>query len=164
MVVRPHNLSVNRRFFYLENPIRSQNARIAVLENINQQLVNSNQQLETRIRSLDARIITLENYLQDEQNQTPQRLFGNLTFNFLENGKSRFVNRKFNKYIYCFIIINFLTDRQPFHLQQLRQLFMLYFESNLKQGEKHNFFKLLTAWLIIDHFYYKKSMQNLLTK
>ena len=132
------NLSVNRRFLQLENIIRYQDARISDLVNTNQQLVNTNQQLETRILSLDARIISLENDLQEERNLTSQRLFGNFTFNFLENGNSRIVkNRKLNKYIYiyiyCFIIINFLTDRQLFHLQHFRQLFMLYFVNNLKK-------------------------------
>lgn len=104
----------------LENIIQNQDARIS-------DLVNTNQQLETRIRSL-------ENDLQEEWNQTSQRLFGNFTFNFLENGNSSLVkNRKLNKYIYCFIIINFLKDRQPFYLQHLRQLFMLYFVKNLKK-------------------------------
>jgi predicted RNase H-like nuclease (RuvC/YqgF family) len=128
------NLSVNRRFLKLENIIRYQDARISDLVNTNQQLVNTNQQLETRILSLDARIsdlvntnqqlvntnqqletrilsldarvISLENDLQEERNQTPQRLFGNFTFNFLENGNSRLVkNRKLNKYIYIYIFI-----------------------------------------------------------
>ena len=90
----------------LENIIRYQDARISDLVNTNQQLVNTNQQLETRILSLDARVISLENDLQEERNQTPQRLFGNFTFNFLENGNSRLVkNRKLNKYIYIYIFI-----------------------------------------------------------
>ena len=112
------NLSVNRRFLQLENIIRSQDARISDLVNTNQQLVNTNQQLETRIHSLDARVISLENDLQEERNQTPQRLFGNFTFNFLETGNSRsVVKRKLNNifiYIYRFIIINFLQIANHF--------------------------------------------------